>query len=352
MPHLVAEVDQARARDAGVSSAVIAEALTRTVSSVPVTEFREGDDTIPITLRGEDAVRSDPVVRETPPIASANGGTVPLSQVASITVVNRFARIERQDFTRAITVEGKSSVMAAGNIAAHISQGLATIAASLPPGHAVQVVGVFQDSAESRSSLAVNFPLCFGRIALLFVTQFNSNRRALILGLIMPLVITGVALGLRVMGANFGFMLIVGILALFGIIFNNAIVLLDRIDLERKAGAEGVDAIVDACAQRLRPTTMTVITTVLGLLPLLIARDPLFFGFASVVASGLVVGSILTLGVLPILYSLLIETEERRANEESKSAPSEVLPPPIPELLAPMASKKTVKMCGESSFFC
>lgn len=325
VPRLVIDVDQARARDAGVSSAVIAEALSRTVSGVPVTQFREGDDTIPITLRGEEALRSDPTVLETLPIASASGGTVPLSQVANIAVVNGFARIERQDLTRAITVEGKSSVMAAEDIAAYISDGLAALSAMLPPGHAVQIVGVVQDSAESGSSLAVNFPLCFGLIALLLITQFNSYRRALILGLIMPLVITGVALGLRVMGANFGFMPILGILALFGIILNNAIVLLDRIDLERKAGAEGVDAIVDACTQRLRPIMMTVITTVLGLLPLLIARDPLFYGFASVVAFGLVVGSVLTLGVLPILYSLLIGTKGSLSNEVSKSTSEEIV---------------------------
>lgn len=304
VPRLVIDVDQTHARDAGVTSAAIAETLSRTVSGAAVTGFREGDDVIPVIARGEADMRADPAALETLPIVTATGGTVPLGQVATIEIASGPSRIERQDLARAVTIEGKSSEMAAEDIAARIRPALAEVEASLPVSHRIAITGVVVESAEGGASLGMNFPLCFGLIAVLLIAQFNSFRRAFVVLLTMPLVITGVALGLHAMGADFGFMPILGILSLFGIILNNAIVLIDRIDLERAEGASGAEAIVEASVRRLRPIVMTVITTVLGLLPLILARDPLFYGFASVVAFGLVVGTVLTLGVVPVLYAV------------------------------------------------
>ncbi|MEM7694076.1 MAG: efflux RND transporter permease subunit [Pseudomonadota bacterium] len=327
VPRLVIAVDQNRARDAGVTSAAIASALSRTVSGEMVTEFREGDDTIPIIARGEVDLRTDPSRLETLPIPTEGGRTVPLSQVATIEVVGGFSRIERQDLARAVTVEGKSFAMAAEDIAAIIRADLDVLGAALPPGHQVRITGVVQDSAEGSSSLAANFPLCLALIGILLIAQFNSFRKALVVLLTMPLVICGVALGVHVMQANFGFMPILGILALFGIILNNAIVLIDRIDLERAAGTDDLEAIVEACVRRLRPILMTVITTVLGLMPLILSRDPLFYGFASVVAFGLAVGTVLTLGVVPILYAVFMRvrspTMAERNAPVAEPAPAE-----------------------------
>ena len=127
---------------------------------------------------------------------------------------------------------------------------------------------------------------------------------------------SGAVLGLYVSGADFGFMPILGLYALAGIVINNAIVLIDRIDLERADGAKrDLDALVDACARRLRPILMTTITTILGLLPLIVFQDALFYGMASVMAGGLLVGTLLTLGVVPVLYSLAfgIRADQARA---------------------------------------
>ncbi len=106
-------------------------------------------------------------------------------------------------------------------------------------------------------------------------------------------------------GAAFGFFAILGLLALAGIIINNAIVLIDRIDREIDNGLEAYDAILAASAKRLRPILMTTITTIFGLAPIIISRDVLFYDLAIVLSSGLLVGTILTLGVVPVLYSIL-----------------------------------------------
>ncbi|MEL6622094.1 MAG: efflux RND transporter permease subunit [Pseudomonadota bacterium] len=320
---LVVEIDQARARDAGVTSAAIAEALSRSVSGVPVSEFREDNDVIPILLRGNETLRSDPAALETLPVARASGGFVPLKQVASIQVLNAFSRLERQGLSRAIIVEGRSTEKSAEDIAAFISSDLQRIRESLAPGHTLEVIGVVKESAEGGASIGVYMPLCFGLIFLLLLSQFNSYRRALIVMITMPLVVVGAAIGTHVMGASFGFMSILGILALFGIILNNGIVLIDRIDIERETAASLHEAIVEASARRLRPIIMATITTVLGLMPLILARDPLFYPFASVVAGGLIVGTILTLGVVPVLYATFFGAKRRvETGVKAKAEPS------------------------------
>jgi multidrug efflux pump subunit AcrB len=121
--------------------------------------------------------------------------------------------------------------------------------------------------------------------------------------------LTGVVVGLLVMDAAFGFMVILGLLSLAGVIVNNGIVLIDRIDSERAAGKTAYEAVVDSAVARFRPILMTTVTTILGLLTLIIARDPLFYGMAVVLAFGLAVGTVLTLGFVPMLYTLFFRVE-------------------------------------------
>ena len=148
----------------------------------------------------------------------------------------------------------------------------------------------------------------------------------------LPLSVIGAAIGLKIMGAPFGFMVILGLFALFGIVVNNAIVLIDRIEIEMKAVGDSRvknqsaksnepinqdknydtkhSALISACKRRLRPIMITTITTILGLLPLIVGQDVLFFGLANVIAYGLALGTLLTLGVVPVLYSLFYSIED------------------------------------------
>jgi len=141
----------------------------------------------------------------------------------------------------------------------------------------------------------------------LLIWQFNSFRRPLIIFITIPLAFTGGFIGLLIMGAPFDFFAMLGLLSLAGVIINNGIVLIDKIDSDRAAGSDVYAAIVTAAVSRFRPILMTTVTTVFGLLPLIISLDPLFFSMAVILAFGLIFGTILTLGVVPALYAVLFK---------------------------------------------
>ena len=125
----------------------------------------------------------------------------------------------------------------------------------------------------------------------------------------IPLVMIGGTLGLVIMGAPYGFMVLLGFFSLAGILINNGIVLIGRMEVEEAAGFERHEAVIRACLARLRPILMTTLTTVLGLVPLILLGGALFYGMASVIAFGLIIGTVFTLGFVPVLYSLLMRTK-------------------------------------------
>lgn len=303
---VVVDVDQTRARRAGVTAADVSRAVAHAVEGLVATPFREGDDPFPIVLRADAPTRADLERLETVPVfASASGANVPLAQVTTVRMEGAWGRIARVDLQRALTIEARNIAMTAEDMVPLMTPALDVLRAELPPGHTIAFSGVVADSAESSAALAANTPLCLAIIVVLLVAQFNSYRRPLLILATIPLILIGAVAGLLVTGANFGFMPILGLFALSGIITINAIVLIDRIDLDRAAGMEPFEALVTASMRRLRPILMTTITTILGLAPLILGRDALFYGMASVIAFGLLVGTLLTLGVVPVLYSLL-----------------------------------------------
>lgn len=302
------EVDQTRARRAGVTSADVAASLEGYFSGRRVTEFREGDDIFPVVARAQGRERTDLDRVKTLSVYGDDATNVPLLQVADFELVNAFARIHREDMARTVTVEARNRRMTAEDMVPLLQPELAELEAQLPPSHAIEFDGVVAQSKDGRAALAANIPLCLGIIVVLLVVQFNGFARPAIILATIPLVLIGVAIGLHAMDANFGFMPILGIYALAGITVNTAIVLIDRIDIERGQGHAPFEAIVVAAGTRLQPVIMTTVTTILGLLPLIVFQDALFFGMASVMAFGLGVATILTLGVVPVLYSLLTRT--------------------------------------------
>ena len=144
---------------------------------------------------------------------------------------------------------------------------------------------------------------------MLLIWQFNSFRRAAIILLTMPLVLVGAVVGLAVMGADFGFMVLLGLLALAGSIVNNGIVMIDKIEENIGEGQEPYDAIVNSAISRFRPILLSVSTTMLGFLPLIINNDPLFYGMACVMFFGLGIGSVFTLNYVPALYALFFKVK-------------------------------------------
>ena len=194
-------------------------------------------------------------------------------------------------------------------------------ALDLPAGHRFEFGGEIEDQAKANERLFGFLPLAMSGIIVLLVGQFNSFRKGGIILATIPLILIGGTLGLIVMNAAYGFMVILGFFSLAGILINNGIVLIDRIQIEQAAGREPLDAVVTACLARLRPILMTTLTTVLGLVPLILFGGALFFGMATVIAFGLLVATILTLGFVPALYTLLFGISTRDALSAVTAAP-------------------------------
>ncbi|WP_395338858.1 efflux RND transporter permease subunit [Ningiella sp. W23] len=305
------QVNQQQARRTGVSSQDIAQSLQSYFSGLVVTEFREGDDILPIKIRAPQNERFNLDRLETATIYSPGlERNIPLMQVASVEYETGFARIARENMFRTVTVEAKNALMNAEDMVPFMQGPLAELQASLPYGYTIEYDGVIQDSKDSQASLNKNLPLCVAAILILLVGQFKSFRRTAIIITTIPLIIIGASIGLLVLQGDFGFMVILGLYALAGIIINNAIVLIDRIDIELGAldnpedsGAR-VEALVSACIRRLRPIIMSTSTTILGLMPLIIGQDALFYAMSGAIAFGLAVGTLLTLGVVPVLFAI------------------------------------------------
>ncbi len=310
---VIVDVDQQRARRAGITSSDIASSLQSYFEGAIITEFREQDDIIPIIFRANEKERHNlDRLRSMSVYSSATGNAIPLFQVAEFLPLNQYGIIQREDLFRTVTVEARNTKMAAEDLAVIIDHDLKALADDLPPHHTIEFDGVVVDSATAQKALSASVPLVLAVIFVLLVAQFNSFKRAFVIVLTIPLSFIGAVIGLIVMNAPFGFMVTLGIYSLAGIIINNAIVLIDRIDLEQAAGKSPYDAIINACLSRLRPIVMTTITTIMGLLPLILGNDPLFYGMASVIAFGLGIGTVLTLGVVPILYASMFGVKRPR----------------------------------------
>ncbi|MDO3383513.1 efflux RND transporter permease subunit [Gilvimarinus algae] len=306
VPALSIDVNQAQARAAGVTSQDIARSLAGAIDGYQLSRFRQGDNLIPIILRYEDEERAslERLKSLTVYPLESGGAGVPLNQVAKVRLDSGYARIDREDLVRTITVEGRSKVLTAEQMQPMVDEQLRALEKTLPPGHWIEYDGVVQESAEGQAALQANLPLCLGLIIILLVAQFNSFKRPLLIVVTIPLVTLGVALGLLIMRANFGFMVLLGLYSLAGIIINNAIVLIDRIDIDRaNPDYSDHEAVIKASVRRLRPIIMSTVTTVLGFMPLIIGRDPLFYGMACAMAFGLAVGTLMSLAVVPVLYS-------------------------------------------------
>ena len=302
-----ADVDQARARRVGVTSKDVADTLEFFVDGSTATDYHQGNVDIPIVGRGVMAERESPDSLRTLGIRSATGGSVPLNQVADVYTVGELDRIMRYNQQRTITVSAKNQVLKATEIFAGVKPTLDGM--NFPKNHFWEVGGELEDAARAMKNLVKWMLPCFGGIIFLLVWQFNSIRRAAIIIMTMPLVIVGSVVGLLVMQADFGFMVILGLLALAGSIVNNGIVMIDKIEENRRDGQAPYDAIVNSAVSRFRPILLSVSTTMLGFSPLIINHDPLFYGMACIMFFGLGIGSLFTLNYVPALYSVFFRVK-------------------------------------------
>lgn len=305
---LLVEIDQAQARRAGVTSQDIATSLRTSFSGFDITEYREGDDAIPVTLRSVAAERFDLDRLATMSVLSQQSGrAVPLAQVADTRLVWQNAKRLRRDGLTAVTVLADlEHGYTAAEINAQIIPWLDTRSADWPRGYGYAVGGEIENSAKASQSIVDKLPLAAIIILTLLISQFNSTRRAAIVLITIPLALIGVMPGLLLSGQPFGFMTLLGVVSLAGIVINNAIVLLDRIRIEvEDFGKDAFTAVIDASRTRVRPILLTTITTICGLIPLYLGGGAMWETMAMAIMAGLAVSTLLTLLVVPTLYGLM-----------------------------------------------
>ncbi len=296
-------VDQIRARRAEITSEDIANSLASHIDGIKITEYREGDLAIPVLARSIEEERENLEDLWNVSVGSKErGNRVPLTQIAEFEHHWEFSRIARYDQERAVTVEAKHVTLKAEELLAAIQPFIADL--DLREGYRWEVGGEIETRLETMEKLTRYMPACFFGIIVLLIWQFNSFRRPAIIFFTIPLAFTGAFIGLVIMRAPFDFFGMLGLLSLAGVIINNGIVLIDKIDAEQAAGKPAYDAVVSAALSRFRPILMTTVTTVLGVLPLIISRDPLFYAMACILGWGLIFGTVLTLGLAPALYAV------------------------------------------------
>ena len=314
---IVIDVDQDRARRAGVTNSDVALSLKTGLSGLEMTDYREGNDIIPVELRSVQSDRQN-LDKLDGLIVYAQGSTksVPLKQVADVELVWEEAIIKRRDRIRTITVR---TLHLPGVTATQVSNEflpwLEQESKSWPAGYKYEMGGEMETSQDANAAIGEKLPISGMLIFLLLVAQFNSVRKTLIILFTIPLGLIGVTFGLIVAKSIFGFMTILGIISLAGIIINNAIVLIDRINIERDInGRTPADAVIEACQQRLRPIILTTCTTVGGMLPLWISQDPMFETMAVSIIFGLLFATLLTLIIVPVLYSIFFGVKYNKEN--------------------------------------
>ena len=232
-------------------------------------------------------------------------------QVANIEVAWQPSKILRRDRLRTVKVQaGITEGANAIAIAVELDKWLAEISRDWEIGYKYELGGELETSGKANQSIGAKLPIAFMIITLLLVFQFNSIRKPLIILMTIPLGIIGVVIGLLITGSYFGFMTLLGIISLAGIVINNAIVLLERIKIEiDENGLEPNRAIIEAAQRRLRPILLTTATTVGGLLPLWFGGGPMWKPMAISIIFGLMFATTLTLGVVPLLYSLFFRVK-------------------------------------------
>jgi len=295
-------VDQNKARVLGVSSQDLAVFLNNSVSGFSVTSYREADKLIDVVLRGAANERAQLSFLKDIAIPSRNGKAVPITQIADVSYELEEGIVWRRDRLPTVTVRADVKGDAQGpDLTNRIDPQLDAIRAELPFGYRIVVGGAVEDSARGQKSIAAGAPLLVLTVLTLLMMQLQSFSRTLMVVLTAPLGLIGVTLGLLLFGKPFGFVAMLGTIALSGIIMRNSVILLDQIETDIASGIPRWDAVVGATVRRFRPIVLTAAAAVLALIPLV--RSDFFGPMAVAMMGGILVATALTLGFLPALYA-------------------------------------------------
>jgi len=314
-------IDQDKARLLGFSSQEVAHFLNNAVSGVTVTQLREGDKLVDVVLRGAPEERASVAFIKDLALPGPGGKAVPITQLAQVSYELEDGIVWRRDRLPTITVRSDVSAGSQGpDVAARISPRLEAIRATLPLGYRVEMGGAIEDSARGQRSIVAGVPLMLVVILALLMFQLKSFARVLMVVLTAPLGLIGVVAALLLFGKPFGFVAMLGTIALSGIIMRNAVILVDQIERDVGAGAPLAEAIVEATVRRFRPIVLTAAAAVLALIPLV--RSAFFGPMAVAMMGGLVVATALTLAFLPALYAAWFRAPPRAGGLSAAGMPA------------------------------
>ena len=291
-----------RAQPLGVSRQGMAQSIQIGTNGMTLGEFRQGDQVLPILLKGNsvaDSFRINDL--RTLPVFGNGPETTSLEQVVSeFDFRYRFSNVK--DYNRQLVMMAQCDPRRGVNAIAAFNQIWSQVQKEIkiPEGYTLKYFGEQESQVESNEALAKNLPLTFFLMFTTLLLLFKTYRKPTVILLMLPLIFIGIVLGLLLLGKSFDFFAILGLLGLIGMNIKNAIVLVDQIDIENQSGLDPRKAVIKATISRIVPVAMASGTTILGMLPLLF--DAMFGGMAATIRGGLLVASALTLFVLPVAY--------------------------------------------------
>lgn len=295
------EFDQAKLRALGLSPQAVAQTVYTEVSGASAAQLYSGDRTIDIQLRLADTDRQDLSQIKNLPVYSA-GGYVPLEQLAKISYEAEDSLIKRKNMQPTITVQANIKEGTANDATQKAYDAVKDIRDELPFGYKITVGGSLEDSEDSMKYLLIPIPAMIFIIMTLLMFQLRNGKDMILTLLTAPLGLIGVVAGMLLLNQAMGFVAILGVMALSGMIIRNSVILIDQIQKHIEAGEAPIDAIVDSAVLRFRPIMLTAAAAILGMLPLMTSS---FWGpMAVAIASGLLIATILTLLVLPVMYAV------------------------------------------------
>jgi multidrug efflux pump len=313
------EVDQDRARALGLTPQDVAQTLQTLLSGLTVTQYREGIETVDVVARAVSDERLDLARLPSLTISTRNGVAVPLSQIARINYEYEEPILWRRNRDLVLTVRGDIvDGVQAPDVSNEVLPKLKPITDALPYGYRIETGGAIEESAKANASLAAVFPVMAVAMLAILMIQLQSFSRLALVFVTAPLGIIGGTAALLISNRPFGFVALLGMIALAGMIMRNTVILVDQIDHDIGEGHGRHRAIVDATVRRARPVVLTALAAILGMIPL---AGSLFWGpMAITIMGGLFVATILTLLVVPALYALWF-----RVREDEQAAISEDL---------------------------
>lgn len=300
------EVDQSKARALGVTSQSIAQASRTILAGSNVGQFREGDKLIDIVLRQPLDERNAITDIANAYLPTASGKSIPLTQIAKPVFTWEPGVMWRENRDYAITVQSDIvEGLQGATVTNELLPALKAIEAKWQKngmgGYRIEVAGAVEESSKGSSSIVAGVPIMLFLTFTLLMLQLHSFSRAMLVFLTGPLGIAGVAGALLLLGRPFGFVALLGVIALMGMIQRNSVILIDQIEQDRAAGIPAWDAIVESAVRRLRPIVLTAAAAVLAMIPL--SRSVFWGPMAVAIMGGLIVATVLTLLALPAMYA-------------------------------------------------